>query len=152
MIKTDGAYNAAVRRLKDDRAHIDTKRELLLAQGLTSEQVDRVLEAEISFHLQLREEVDWYESVRRGDLQAVSSLVDIGRVLIALRIAAGISQRELANMLGVNESLISRDERNEYYGITVQRAQDIIDTLRGHIEIVMRPPQEDERRLMETRG
>ena len=143
MIKTDKAYNTAVRRLKDDDAHLKAKREVLVREGLNEEQIDRVLEAEVSFHLQLREEVEWYESVRRGDFQAVSSLQEVGRLIIALRIASGVSQRHLASMLGVDESLVSRDERHEYYGITLQRAQEIIDALSGRVEIVVRPPTDD---------
>ena len=150
MIKTDAAYTTAVRRLKEDRAHIDVKREALIADGLNEEQIDRVLEPELSFHLQLREEVEWYEGARRGDFQAVTSLQDLGRLLIALRIASGLSQRDLARLLEVHESMVSRDERNEYYGVTAQRAQEIIDKLQGQIEIVMRPRVE-ERELVPAR-
>ncbi len=142
MIKTDTAYNSAVHRLKDDAAHLSAKRGALVRDGLSGEQIDRVLEAEVSFHLQLREEVEWYESVRRGDFQVVSKLPKVGKLLIALRIASGTSQRDLATTLGVHESLVSRDERHEYYGITLQRAQEIIDALGGRIEIVLRPPIE----------
>ncbi|HTV91328.1 MAG TPA: helix-turn-helix transcriptional regulator [Verrucomicrobiae bacterium] len=143
MIKTDSAYNAAVKRLKDDREHMDTKRQELLSEGLDEDQVNRVLEPELSFHLQLQEEVEWYESVRRGDLQTATSLQELGRLLIALRIAAGLSQRELAEMLDVHESQVSRDERNEYYGITAERAQCIIEALKGQIEIYIRPNVHD---------
>jgi ribosome-binding protein aMBF1 (putative translation factor) len=139
MIKTDAAYATAVRRLKEDRAHIEAKRQALIAEGLDEEQIARVLEPEMSFHLQLQEEASWYESARRGDLQEATRLQDLGRLLIALRIAKGISQRDLANLLGVHESLVSRDERNEYFGITAQRAQEIIDKLDGQVEIVIRP-------------
>ena len=44
---------------------------------------------------------------------------DSGHLLISLRIAKGISQRELAKRLNVHESQVSRDERNEYFGITL---------------------------------
>ena len=40
-----------------------------------------------------------------------------------------ITQRELAKRLGVDESQISRDERNDYHGITVERASRILDIL-----------------------
>ncbi len=143
MIKTDSAYAAAIRRLRDDRQHIEAKHEALIVEGLDEEQVNRVLEPELSFHLQLREEVEWYESVRRGDFQAATSLQNLGRLLIALRIASGKSQREMADLLGVHESQVSRDERNEYYGITALRAQEIIDELRGQIEIIIRPRNEE---------
>ena len=48
---------------------------------------------------------------------------------MALRIALGLTQRELAERLGVHESQVSRDERNEYHGITVERASRILDAL-----------------------
>jgi len=143
MIKTDTAYATAVRRLKEDRVHIAAKRQALIAEGLDEEQITRVLEPEMSFHLQLQEEASWYESARRGDLQEATRLQDLGRLLIALRIAKGKSQRDLANLLGVHESLVSRDERNEYFGITIQRAQEIIDSLDGQVEIVIRPSLEE---------
>ena len=50
-------------------------------------------------------------------------------VLIAMRIYQGLTQRELADKLGVHESQVSRDERNEYAGITVERANRILEAL-----------------------
>jgi transcriptional regulator with XRE-family HTH domain len=50
-------------------------------------------------------------------------------MLISLRIAQGISQRDLSKRLGVHESQVSRDERNEYFGITLERAIRILDAL-----------------------
>jgi len=53
------------------------------------------------------------------------------RLLIARRIAKGVRQQELAERLGVREVVVSKDERNEYHGITVARAQKIIKALGG---------------------
>jgi ribosome-binding protein aMBF1 (putative translation factor) len=53
--------------------------------------------------------------------------------LVAARIAQGISQRELAERLSVHESQISRDERNEYHGVTVERAQKVLEALKIEI-------------------
>ena len=39
------------------------------------------------------------------------------------------SQRESAKKLGVSEAQVSRDERNEYHGITVDRAQRVLDAM-----------------------
>ncbi len=38
-------------------------------------------------------------------------------------------QRELARRLDVHESQVSRGERNEYFGITLERAVKILDAL-----------------------
>ena len=53
----------------------------------------------------------------------------LGRTLVAIRIALGLTQRQLAERLSVNESQVSRDERNEYQGVTVDRASRILDAL-----------------------
>jgi len=50
-------------------------------------------------------------------------------LLVSLRIAQGMSQRELAAKLDVHESQFSRDERNEYHGMTVDWAIKVLDTL-----------------------
>ncbi|MFM7058282.1 MAG: helix-turn-helix domain-containing protein [Planctomycetota bacterium] len=38
-----------------------------------------------------------------------------------------MTQRQLAERLGVHESQVSRDERNEYHGITLDRAARLLD-------------------------
>jgi transcriptional regulator with XRE-family HTH domain len=60
-----------------------------------------------------------------------------------VRIARGISQRKLARRLDVHESQVSRDERNEYFGITLERAVKVLDALniRLHAKVEMEPEQ-----------
>ena len=62
-------------------------------------------------------------------------------MLISARIAQGMSQRELARRLEVHESQVSRDERNEYFGITLERAVKILDALnvRLHTKVEVEP-------------
>ncbi len=71
----------------------------------------------------------------------LDNLRGFGHLLISLRIAPGISQRGLAKGLGVHESQVPRDERNEYYGITLERAIKILDALnvrlRTKVEIAL---------------
>jgi biotin operon repressor len=78
-----------------------------------------------SFRAQLGGEVEWYKRVRRRDFGVIRDLSAVGTLLIALRIANGLSQRELAEKLGVSEAQVSRDERNEHHGITVDRAEGV---------------------------
>lgn len=129
MIRNEAEYQEALRRLEQDRHVAAKQREALIKAGLTQEEVERGMEPLLSFQAQLAEEVEWYENVRRRNFPVIRRLTDVGRLLIALRIANGISQRELADRLGVSESVVSRDERNEYHGITVERAQRILDAL-----------------------
>ncbi len=54
--------------------------------------------------------------------------------MIGLRIASGLTQKDLAKCLGVAEAQVSRDERNEYHGISLDRAQKIIRIFGVHLE------------------
>jgi transcriptional regulator with XRE-family HTH domain len=75
----------------------------------------------------------------------------LGHMLVALRIARGLTQRELAARLDVHESQVSRDERNEYHGITVDRASRVLDAmgvqLRSFFEQPVLPSEAGESQL-----
>ena len=134
MVRNENEYQEALRRIEQDREVRQRQRNALEAEGFTSEQVERGMAPLISFHLQLQEEVDWYEKVRRGNIDPLLNFTGIGPLLIGLRIAAGLTQRQLAERLGSNEAQVSRDERNEYHGITVERAQRILDAMGARVE------------------
>ncbi len=129
MIRNEREYQEALRRLKEDEHFLNEQRRALGDLQLRPDEVERAMEPALSFHAQLVEEVEWYERVRRRDFETIHSLSAIGRLLIAARIANGLSQQELADRLGVSATQVSRDERNEYHGITVERAQLILDRL-----------------------
>ena len=129
MIRSESEYQEALRRVAHDREIARQQQEALGAAGLSPEEIDHALQPLRSFQAQLQEEVAWYESVRRGTLPPIRRLTDLGRLLTALRIAQGLTQRQLAEQLNVAESVVSRDERNEYHGITIERAQRILDAL-----------------------
>ncbi|MGH2409393.1 MAG: helix-turn-helix domain-containing protein [Chloroflexota bacterium] len=129
MIRNEKEYQEAQRRLKEDQDFIAAQRRALEGLALSAEEIERAMEPARSFHAQLVEEVEWYERVRRRDFETIHSLKAIGRLLIAARIANGLTQQELAERLGVSQAQVSRDERNEYHGITVERAQLILDRL-----------------------
>lgn len=129
MIRSEAEYREALKRLDEDRLFIQAQRKALEDQGFTAEEVATGLEPTLAFHAQLEEEVVWYERVKRRDFGMVTNLTQIGRMLIALRIGLDVSQKELATRLGVSEAQVSRDERNEYHGIGVERAQRILDAL-----------------------
>ena len=129
MIRNENEYKEAVRRMREERKRLAEHRARLEEMGLAPDEVKRALDPLRSFHEQLAEEVESYERLKRGDLGEIRNLHGLGRILVALRIALGLTQRELAERLGVHESQVSRDERNEYHGITVERASRILDAL-----------------------
>ena len=129
MIRSEKEYREAVERLRQDEEVLALQKEKLEGLGLSEEEVRRALGPMLSFRAQLEEEVEWYERVRRRDFGMIRDLSGVGTLLITLRIANGLSQRELAAKLGVSEAQVSRDERNEYHRITVDRAQRVLDAM-----------------------
>ena len=142
MIRTDAEYREARRRLAQDREVAEKQRAALAAAGLAPDEVDRAMQPLLSFQAQLEEEIAWYDAVRAGHFPTVRNLTQIGRLLVALRIAQGLTQRELASRLGVSESIVSRDERNEYHGVTLERAQKVIEALGVPVTTRVGEPEE----------
>lgn len=140
MIRNEAEYQEAVRRLQEERKRLSDHEARLKTAGLGRAEVKRALDPLRSFHLQLEEEVESYERLKRGDVGELLNLHGLGRMLVALRIALGLTQRELASRLGVHESQVSRDERNEYHGVTVERVSRILDALGVQLKSVFDQP------------
>lgn len=129
MIRTDAEYKEAVKRRDSEKAQIEDYRKQLQSQGISSEMIAKAMQPYESFRLQLVEEIEGYERIKRGVINDTHNLAGIGQRLIGIRIYLGISQRELAQRLNVHESQVSRDEKNEYHGITVERVEEILTAL-----------------------
>jgi len=130
VIRTEKEYTLALRRIEEDRRRAEQYRASLEQEGLDGEKINRPLEPITGFHQEIEDEVRQYERARDHDIDPIP-LAAIGRLLISIRIANGLSQRDLAERLDVHESVVSRDERNDYHGITVERAQRILAAFDG---------------------
>jgi DNA-binding XRE family transcriptional regulator len=144
MIRNEAEYQEASARLADERQRLADHRVRLGEAGLSDEGIKRVIDPMESFHLQLKAEVESYECLKRGEFDELENFRGFGHLLISLRIAQGMSQRELARRLDVHESQISRDERNEYFGITLEPAVKVLDALRVrlHTKVEIQPTKE----------
>ena len=140
MIATEHEYHRALLDLDRDADAMAAQRAHLRELGIEGEALERAMQPMESFRQQLEEEVHVYERMKRGELDVLHSLTSIGRWLIGIRIARGMTQRQLAERLGVAESQVSRDERNEYYGITVERAQRILEALGTRFRMEIEEP------------
>ncbi len=129
MIRNEEEYRAVVGRIKDEAARLAEYRSKFAAEGLDPDQVQRLMDPLISFHEQLVEDVRTYERLLRGEFAELRNLKGLGSMLVGLRIFLGLSQRELADRLNVDASQVSRDERNEYHNISVERVSRILDAL-----------------------
>ena len=130
MIKTENAYKQAIEKLKQDKEFIKEQTKKFEEMGLEPDHIELAISPYISFHEQLKEEVDYYERIKRGEFEPVINLHTIGKTLIAYRIYLGLTQQDLAERLKVTPSQVSRDERNEYYGATIERIQSVMEAMK----------------------
>lgn len=129
MIKTEQEYTEAKKRLEQEFKELEAHQMKMKKAGLTKDQIQLAIDPLASFAFQLKEEVEEYEKIKRGEFGALENLEGLGRMLVAVRISKGIKQKELAEKLGVKEAQISRDERNEYHGASIEKIQKVLNAL-----------------------
>jgi DNA-binding XRE family transcriptional regulator len=138
-ITTEREYEQTQKILEQWRASGEKLRASVEAAGFSPEHVELAMAPHLTMQDDLAGQLNWYERARRGDIIPLPDLRSIGLSLIALRIAKGLTQRQLAERLGVNEAQVSKDEKNEYHGISVERAQRVIDALEGSVAVAVSP-------------
>lgn len=129
MIKTEKEYLESKKRLEKEFESIEEHQSKMREAGMTDDQIRLATDPLLSFAFQLKEEVEEYEKLKSGRFDVLENLNGIGRMLVALRVFKGIKQKDLAKKLGVTEAQVSRDERNEYYGASVDKIQKVLTAL-----------------------
>jgi ribosome-binding protein aMBF1 (putative translation factor) len=112
-------FEAALARLDQDAEGSPEWVRKGLREGMESQLAD------------LREELAEYEALRSGKVRELElrSLKELPEALIRARIAAGVSQKELARRLGLKEQQIQRYEATRYAGVSLERVQAVADAL-----------------------
>ena len=81
----------------------------------------------------LKEELHIYESMRAGafSLEQLEVVSELSNMLIGARIAQGISQKELAERIGLKEQQIQRYEATDYASASLSRIREVVSGLSG---------------------
>jgi ribosome-binding protein aMBF1 (putative translation factor) len=127
-----------VERFEEARAAADARSDLHpRARQALRDQYDSQIE-------ELRDQLGEYDVLRGGQVRELElrSLTELPDALIRARIAAGLSQKELAGRLGVKEQQIQRYEATRYAGATLERVQAVADALgvQLHERVVLPTP------------
>ncbi len=137
MIRTPAERNSArvaLAKLERDR---DRDLEVLVRLGVPDPIVQRfcqTMEQQIGV---VRDQLDEHDALRGGAVVRTFPLADLGAALVRLRIACGLTQRDLARALGVDESSVSRGERRQYAGLGIERAGRILEALGLDVEVTV---------------
>ena len=89
MIRNETEYQEASERLAQERQRLVEHKARLKTAGLSDEEIKRVIDPFESFHLQLKEEVESYEKLKRGEFDELDNLRGLGHLLISIRIEIG---------------------------------------------------------------
>jgi ribosome-binding protein aMBF1 (putative translation factor) len=91
----------------------------------------------------LQREIGEYETLRSGKQKVLTleSFAELPNALVKARIAAGLTQKDLADRLGLKEQQIQRYESTEYASASVARLQQVIEALgiRVREEVLLSP-------------
>jgi HTH-type transcriptional regulator / antitoxin HipB len=129
MIQNERQYKITTTKLRDlerDLAMLDsTDPNLHPRQVLARRNSLNLLISE------LRQEISEYEQLKSGQVTQfdLNSIQDLPVVMIKARIAKGLTQKELAEKIGVQEQQIQRYEANNYHAIGFDRLQVILQAL-----------------------
>ena len=80
---------------------------------------------------ELEQEIAEYDRLKSGQITKfpIESLQDLPNVMIKARIAVGMTQKELAEKIGVQEQQIQRYEANNYRAVGFDRLQEVMSAL-----------------------
>ena len=83
----------------------------------------------------LQREITEYESLKQQQTSIkITSIQDLPLALIKARIALGMTQKELADLTGVKEQQVQRDEANQYNSAGFRRITEVADALKIQIQ------------------
>jgi ribosome-binding protein aMBF1 (putative translation factor) len=112
-------FEEALARLDETEGHRSPEMRALMREAMESQLAD------------LRQQLADYDALRTGQIQVLEldSLAQLPEALIRARIAAGLTQKELAKRLGLREQQVQRYEATRYSGAGLTRLQHVADAL-----------------------
>ena len=131
MITNERQYRIAKAEAQKFEHAISAARERQPAPDVQPRVHEAMIESLESERDVLREQLDHYEALKAGKVKQreISSLRELPVLLIEGRIAAGLTQRQLADRLGLPEQQIQRYEATMYSGVNLGRLQEVADAV-----------------------
>lgn len=133
MIKNEREYRITKAQAKKFQSALSMFEEERPARNLHPRLVRAQKDAMQSQLESLRKEIRDYDKLRRhgGKTLDVSSIEKLPQSLIRARIAAGLTQKELAARLGVKEQQVQRYEATNYSSASLARVLEVARILGG---------------------
>lgn len=127
MIRNELQYRVTKSQVERFERALRDLRERPPARLAKNEGLREIYEAGIRSQLEeLQGELEQYEALSRGDrVLRWSSFEELPNLLVQARIAAGLTQRELADRLSMKEQQVQRYESTEYASASFSRMKEV---------------------------
>lgn len=129
MIKNERQYKITRAKADELRVALAELEHAALPEGLAPEMRDLQTEALAGTLIDLETELADYDSLHDATLIEATGIGEFPTALIRARIARGLTQRELADRIGLAEQAIQRYEAGDYAGVSFARLVEIADAL-----------------------
>lgn len=136
MIKSEREYTATKQKIADFKKEIKSISDHYSKKNKDPKLAQAAVQGPKAFYLQLEEEVNEYEQIKKGQIpNYFFEMENLGLLLIALRIKSGITQSQLSDKLEVSQAQVSRDENNDYYGVGLPKVKQILKVLGVDLQV-----------------
>lgn len=131
MISNERQYRISKAELRRFEEALASRQDYVPSEGVDPRMRDVIAAALESQAKTLRSEIKRYEDLRDGRVnqRQLEGFLDLLTALVEARIAAGLTQKALAERLGLQEQQVQRWEANLYAGVGMERLQEIADAL-----------------------
>ena len=127
MVRNPAERKAAEEWILAEEAKIAEMRSRLLGVGLPEEGISAALEPMVHHVDARKDDIARYAAAKElKQLPPVYDLEDIGKFLISVRTALGMTQGEFAAMAGLHINMLSRYERVEYLTIDLEHVAKVL--------------------------
>jgi DNA-binding XRE family transcriptional regulator len=141
MIKNERQYRITRSRADEIRNTIAELERSPLPDGLQPEMRELQLDALRGTLGDLQTELAEYEALQDATLIEATGIEQLPTALIRARIARGLTQRQLAERIGLKEQAIQRYEATDYAGVSFARLVETAEALNLTIHYGVRLPQ-----------
>ena len=148
MIKNEQQYRTmkvSVRAFRDALEEIRGRSEQ--ADPILRQAQIQSLESEIA---ELSEQIEKYEAIRSGRVPGLDvSFDDLAEALVLARAAAGLTQSQLAERVGVGPQLVQRYEAQQYERASYARLKQVLRALGVEVRLHLSMPDRKSSTLLE---
>lgn len=129
MIKNERQYKITRAKADEVRVELAAVECVAAPEGVSSEMRALQVEALRGTLGDLEAELAEYDALHDATLIEATGIGEFPTALIRARIARGLTQRELAERVGLAEQAIQRYEAGDYAGVSFARLVEIADAL-----------------------